>query len=65
LVKDGDIIEIDAIANTINVKVSDEELAERKKSWKPRPLESKGILAKYCRTVSSAALGCVTDRFND
>lgn len=63
LVKDGDIIELDAVDNTINVKVSDEELAERKKSWKPLDLPRRGILAKYCRNVSSAAEGCVTDEF--
>ena len=62
LVKDGDIITIDAVNNTIQVHVSDEELAERRKLWKP--IESpfkQGVLRKYIKNVSSASLGCVTD----
>jgi dihydroxy-acid dehydratase len=62
LVKDGDIITIDAVNNTIQMHVSDEELAERRKLWKP--IESpfkQGVLRKYIKNVSSASLGCVTD----
>ncbi len=62
LVKDGDLITIDAVKNTIQMHVSDEELAERRKLWKP--IESpfkQGVLRKYIKNVSSASLGCVTD----
>ena len=64
LVKNGDIISIDAETNTISVNVSDEELAERKKDWKAPNLKfKKGVLYKYAKTVSSASNGCVTDEF--
>lgn len=62
LVKDGDLITIDAENNVLQVHVSDEELAERRKLWKP--IESpfkQGVLRKYIKNVSSASLGCVTD----
>ena len=62
LVKDGDKITIDAVNNTLVLHVSDEELAERKKLWKP--IESpfkQGVLRKYIKNVSSASQGCVTD----
>lgn len=62
LVKDGDTIHIDAVANTINVLITDEELEERRKSWKPRPLKvSQGTLFKYAKVVEDASHGCVTD----
>src|SRR5215467_1555697 len=62
LVKDDDIIEIDATKNTITLKVSDEEIAERKKQWKQPALKAKnGILYKYAKQVKTAAEGCVTD----
>jgi len=64
LVKDGDIITIDAETNAINVAVSDEELAQRKAEWvEPELKFKKGVLYKYARSVSSAAQGCVTDEF--
>jgi len=62
LVENDDIIEIDAINNTINLKVSDAIIAERRKNWKQPSLKvSKGVLYKYAKTVSTAAEGCVTD----
>jgi dihydroxy-acid dehydratase len=62
LVKDDDVIELDAVANTINLKVSDAVLSERRKAWKQPPLNAtKGILYKYARSVKNAAEGCVTD----
>jgi dihydroxy-acid dehydratase len=62
LVKDGDLITIDAENNILQVHVSDEELAERRKLWKPIQSEfTKGVLRKYIKNVSSASLGCVTD----
>ncbi|MDP3358561.1 MAG: dihydroxy-acid dehydratase [Lutibacter sp.] len=64
LVKDGDIIVIDAKNKTINVKLSQEELAMRKAAWKaPEPKHKKGILYKYAKIVSTASEGCVTDKF--
>jgi len=60
LLKDGDIIEIDIPNNKISVKLSDEELAERKKSWKPpKPRITKGYLAKYASMATSADTGAV------
>lgn len=61
-VKDGDQITIDAENNKIVLHVSDEEIAERKKSWAPPALKAtKGILYKYAKSVKNAAEGCVTD----
>ena len=62
LVKDDDIIEIDATKNTITLQVPEEEIAKRKKSWKQPELKAKnGILYKYAKQVKTAAEGCVTD----
>ncbi|MBC5838731.1 dihydroxy-acid dehydratase [Flavobacterium muglaense] len=63
LVKNGDIITIDAVNNTINLKISDEEFAARKANWvQPESSIKKGVLLKYIRSVSSASTGCVTDK---
>ncbi|EIA07666.1 dihydroxy-acid dehydratase [Flavobacterium frigoris] len=63
LVKNGDIITIDAVKNTINLKISDEEFATRKANWvQPESNIKKGVLLKYIRSVSSASTGCVTDK---
>lgn len=60
LVREGDIIEIDINAGKINVKVSDEELAERRKNWViPEPKIKTGYLARYAKLVSSADKGAV------
>lgn len=62
LVEDNDIIEIDAVKNTINLKVSNAVIEERRKKWKQPPLKAtKGILFKYARSVKDASEGCVTD----
>ncbi|MET7000892.1 dihydroxy-acid dehydratase [Chitinophaga defluvii] len=62
LVKDNDIIEIDAEKNLINVEVSAEELAARKAQWKKPALKaSNGVLFKYAKLVKNATEGCVTD----
>jgi dihydroxy-acid dehydratase len=62
LVEDNDIIEIDAVNNTLNLKVSDEVLAERKARWQQPALKAtNGVLFKYARCVKTAAEGCVTD----
>ena len=60
LLKAGDIIEIDIPNNKLTVKLSDEELAERKKSWSaPAPRITKGCLAKYAAMATSADTGAV------
>ncbi len=62
LINEGDMIEIDATKNTMNVLVSDEELAARKKEWKqPEPPVKSGVLYKYFKLVKNATEGCVTD----
>jgi len=64
LVKDGDVIVIDAKNKTINVKLTEQELTLRKAQWKaPEPKHKKGILYKYAKIVSTASEGCVTDNF--
>ena len=61
LLKDGDMIAIDAAAGTIEVELSDAELEERRKSWQPREHDFQaGALWKYAQTVGSARKGCVT-----
>jgi dihydroxy-acid dehydratase len=67
LVEDGDIIQIDINANTINFVVSDEELARRRANWKPRqPKITTGYLARYAALVTSGNRGAILDipRFN-
>jgi dihydroxy-acid dehydratase len=64
LVKDGDMITIDAETNSITLEVSEQELQQRKQQWKaPKLKVERGVLYKYARTVSSASKGCVTDEF--
>jgi dihydroxy-acid dehydratase len=62
LVKNGDIIAIDAEKNTLDVQVSDTEMAERRKNWKMPPYKAtRGTLYKYIKSVKNASDGCVTD----
>lgn len=62
LVHEGDTIEIDINANTINLLVSDEEMAKRKAEWKPRqPKITTGYLARYAKLVTSGAQGAVLE----
>lgn len=64
LIENGDTITIDAVSNSIDVALSEEELAERKKGWQQPELKVKqGSLYKYANIVSSASEGCVTDEF--
>ena len=64
LVENGDTITIDAENNSIELEISDSELAERKLKWKaPKLKVSSGVLYKYAKLVSSASKGCVTDEF--
>ncbi len=62
LVKDGDLITIDAINNHLILEVSDEELLTRRNQWSQPELKVKsGVLYKYAKQVSCASLGCITD----
>jgi len=62
MVKDDDIINIDAVANTINVSLPQEEIAARRAAWqKPALKVTKGVLYRYAKNVTTAAEGCVTD----
>jgi len=64
LIKTGDKIRISAEDNSINVLLSDEEIAERKANWvAPSLKHNKGILYKFAKSVASASKGCVTDAF--
>lgn len=64
LVKDGDKITIDANIRQLILHVTDEELNERRTSWKPLtpPFIEKGVLRKYVKNVSGADEGCITDK---
>jgi len=62
LIKDDDIIEIDAVNNIIRVKISDEEISRRKEAWTQPALKvTSGVLYKYAKLVKDASHGCVTD----
>ncbi len=62
VVKNGDIISIDAKKREINLLAPDKEIKRRLNSWKrPKPKETRGALAKYARLVTSASEGAVTD----
>ncbi len=62
LIKEGDIITVDALNQIIEVSLTEQELEIRRKSWKkPLPKHKKGVLAKYARIVSTSSLGAVTD----
>jgi dihydroxy-acid dehydratase len=62
LVRDGDPIVIDAERNELSVTIADADLAARRAAWQAPPLRAtRGVLARYVRTVSDASRGCVTD----
>ena len=62
LIEDGDSITIDAVNNTIDVNISEKDLINRRSNWiKPNLKFNSGILYKYCKNVSNASNGCVTD----
>jgi dihydroxy-acid dehydratase len=64
LVRDGDAITIDAAAHEITVDVPDEEMRRRKEEWvPPRPVVTRGVLAKYAALVGDASHGAMTDLF--
>ena len=59
----GDTLTINAVNNTISVDISDEKLDKRKSNWiKPDLKFKSGILYKYCKNVSDASHGCITDK---
>jgi dihydroxy-acid dehydratase len=61
LLRDGDMIAIDAVAGTIDVELSDDELAERRKLWQPRGHDyNAGALWRYAQNVGPAVKGAVT-----
>ncbi|MBN2329222.1 MAG: dihydroxy-acid dehydratase [Candidatus Omnitrophica bacterium] len=60
LLQEGDIIEIDIPKRSINVKLTDDELKRRRDAWKkPEPKIKTGVIARYAKSVSSAASGAV------
>ena len=62
LLRDGDVIAIDAEALSIDVELDEAEMAERRAAWTAPPLKAtKGTLYKYIKNVKSASEGCVTD----
>ncbi len=62
LVRNGDIVTIDAETRSLSVDLSDDELAERRAAWEAPPLKAtRGTLHKYIKLVKSASEGCVTD----
>lgn len=64
LLETGDQIRISAEDNSIDVLLSQEEIAARKANWTPPALKhTKGILYKYAKMVASASKGCITDAF--
>lgn len=63
IIEDGDKITIDAVTKELRVDISQEEIEKRLASWtQPKPRYTRGVLAKYARTVSSASEGAVTDK---
>jgi dihydroxy-acid dehydratase len=62
LIRDGDIIVIDAVRNTLDVELTEDELTHRKKEWQMPPYKAtRGTLYKYIKNVKTASEGCVTD----
>ena len=64
LIQEGDTITIDAHQLLLELKVSDEEIAKRRAAWKqPAPRYTRGVLAKFAKSASSASSGAVLDKF--
>ena len=62
LIEEGDIIDIDINANSINIRISEEELAKRRAAWKPRqPKITTGYLARYAALVTSGNRGAILE----
>jgi len=64
VVRDGDVVTIDAETNELSMAVSEEEIRERLKRWKaPSKTVTRGVLAKYAHLVGDASHGALTDMF--
>ncbi len=64
LIEEGDLITIDAHTLSLNLHVSDAEIAARRAAWKaPAPRYTRGVLAKFAKNASSASSGAVLDKF--
>ncbi len=64
IVRDGDVIEIDAVKNTLNLLIPEADYTARMAAYRPpAPKETRGVLAKYAKLVSSASEGAVTDKY--
>jgi len=64
IIENGDQISIDAEGSEVTLHLSDEEIKQRLANWqKPEPRYTRGVLAKYAKTVSSASEGAVTDKY--
>lgn len=64
IVQDGDIVTIDSETNELSMNVSEEEIQQRLREWKPpAPNVTRGVLAKYARLVGDASHGALTDLF--
>tara|TARA_Y100001934_G_scaffold283631_1_gene404998 strand:- start:3536 stop:5158 length:1623 start_codon:yes stop_codon:yes gene_type:complete len=64
IIRNGDPITIDAEKNELNLELDEQELEARFRAWSPpEPKETRGVLAKYAKLVTSASLGAVTDDF--
>ncbi len=64
IVRNGDLIEIDAVKNTIALLIPDADYAARLAAYKPLPpKETRGVLAKYAKLVATASEGAVTDKY--
>jgi len=59
LVEDGDVISIDIPARKLELKVSEDELKDRREKWKPKEVKHTGFLARYSKLVSQADEGCI------
>jgi dihydroxy-acid dehydratase len=66
LIREGDSVTIDAHTLLLQLNISDDEMAERRRAWTPpRPRYTRGVLAKFGKLASSASRGAVTDAFED
>jgi dihydroxy-acid dehydratase len=64
LLQEGDLVEVDVAAGSINVLIDDEEMVNRRKSWQPpKPHFTSGVMAKYARLASQADDGAVSNLF--
>ncbi|OZI27568.1 dihydroxy-acid dehydratase [Bordetella genomosp. 7] len=66
LIREGDSVTIDAHQLLLQLNISDDEIAERRKAWvQPRPRYTRGVLAKFGKLAGTASRGAVTDAFED